>query len=47
MKRKKNPEWYEERVRRDREFRELLEKRKALDEKLAAERTEREQREAS
>jgi hypothetical protein len=40
---KKNPRWYEERLERSREFRALLEKRKALDEKLAAERAAREQ----
>ena len=36
-KRKKNPKSYEERLEHDREFRALLEKRKALDAKLAAE----------
>jgi len=39
---KKNPKWYEERLESDREFRALLEKRKALDEKLSAERAARE-----
>jgi hypothetical protein len=42
--RKMTPEEEAERQQRQDEFRELLEKRKALDEKLAA---EREQREAS
>jgi hypothetical protein len=41
---KMTPEERAERLKREREFQELLEKRKALDEKLA---TEREQREAS
>ena len=42
--RKTNPEERAERLRREREFRELLERRRAVDEKLAA---ERERREAS
>jgi hypothetical protein len=41
---KMTPEELAERLKREREFRELLEKRRALDEKLAA---ERERREAS
>jgi hypothetical protein len=40
--RKRTPEEEAERLKRHREFRELLEKRKALDEKLAAERKQRE-----
>jgi hypothetical protein len=36
--RKRTPEEHAERLEREREFRELLEKRKALDKKLAAER---------
>jgi hypothetical protein len=36
--RKRTPEEHAERLKREREFRELLEKRRALDEKLAAER---------
>lgn len=40
--RKMTPEERAERLKREREFRELLEKRKALDEKLAAERKQRE-----
>jgi len=36
------PEERAERLKREREFTELLEKRKALDEKLAAERNQRE-----
>jgi hypothetical protein len=36
--RKRTPEERAERLKREREFQELLEKRKALDEKLAAER---------
>lgn len=39
---KMTPEERAERVQREQEFRELLEKRKALDEKLAAERKQRE-----
>ena len=35
---KMTPEEHAERLEREREFRELLEKRKALDKKLAAER---------
>jgi hypothetical protein len=35
------PEELEERLKREREFRELLERRRALDEKLAAEREQR------
>ena len=40
--RKRTPEERDERIKREREFTELLEKRKALDEKLAAERKQRE-----
>lgn len=36
--RKKSPEERAERLKREREFRELLERRRALDERLAAER---------
>jgi hypothetical protein len=36
--RKKTPEERAERLKREREFREILERRRALDEKLAAER---------
>jgi hypothetical protein len=39
--RKMTPEERAERLERHREFRELLEKRKALDKKLAAEREQR------
>jgi hypothetical protein len=39
---RKTPKWLQERIERDREFRALLEKRKALDEKLEAERAARE-----
>jgi RNase H-fold protein (predicted Holliday junction resolvase) len=39
---KMTPEEHAERDKREREFQELLEKRKALDEKLAAERKQRE-----
>lgn len=39
---KMTPEEHAEREKREREFRELLEKRKALDEKLAGERKQRE-----
>jgi hypothetical protein len=42
--RKMSPEELAERLKREREFRELLERRRALDAKLAA---ERERREAS
>jgi hypothetical protein len=35
------PEELEERLKREREFRELLERRRALDQKLAAEREQR------
>jgi hypothetical protein len=42
--RKMSPEERAERLKREREFRELLERRRALDAKLAA---ERERREAS
>jgi len=42
--RKMTPEELAERLRREREFRELLEQRRELDQKLAA---ERERREAS
>jgi len=38
---KMTPEERAERLKREREFQELLEKRKALDEKLAAERKQR------
>jgi hypothetical protein len=41
--RKRTPEEREERLKREREFRELLERRRALDEKLAAERERRDQ----
>ncbi|HVR12956.1 MAG TPA: hypothetical protein VMS41_04195 [Gaiellaceae bacterium] len=41
-RRKTTPEEDAELEKRSREFRELLEKRKALDEKLAAERKQRE-----
>jgi hypothetical protein len=40
--RKMSPEEHAERLKREREFRELLERRRALDEKLAAERKRRE-----
>jgi hypothetical protein len=40
--RKMTPEELAERLKREREFRELLERRRALDEKLAAERKRRE-----
>jgi hypothetical protein len=36
--RKRSPEERAERLKREREFRELLERRRALDEKLAADR---------
>jgi hypothetical protein len=39
--RKMTPEERAERLKREREFRELLERRRALDEKLAAEREQR------
>ncbi len=39
--RKMTPEEHAERDKREREFRELLEKRRALDQKLAAERERR------
>jgi hypothetical protein len=39
---KMTPEERAERMKREREFRELLERRRALDEKLAAERARRE-----
>jgi hypothetical protein len=39
--RKMTPEEHAERLRREREFRELLERREALDKKLAAEREQR------
>jgi hypothetical protein len=39
--RKRTPEEHAERLKREREFRELLERRRALDEKLAADRERR------
>jgi hypothetical protein len=39
--RKRTPEERAERLKREREFRELLERRRALDQKLAAEREQR------
>jgi hypothetical protein len=39
--RKRTPEEHAERLKREREFRELLERRRALDERLAAERERR------
>jgi hypothetical protein len=41
-RRKMTPEEYEERLKRQREFEALLERRRAIDEKLAAERRRRE-----
>jgi len=40
-RRKMTPEELEERLKREREFRELLDRRRALDQKLAAEREHR------
>ena len=40
-RRKMTPEEHAERLKREREFRELLERRRALDERLAAERKQR------
>ncbi len=40
-RRKMTPEEHAERLKREREFRELLERRRALDERLAAERDKR------
>jgi hypothetical protein len=39
--RKRTPEEHAERLKREREFRELLDRRRALDEKLAADRQRR------
>jgi hypothetical protein len=41
--RKQTPEELEARLKREREFRELLERRRATDERLAAEQTRRRQ----